>query len=393
MTTKNIFKEKYEKFFQEKAASLVAEFNANRKIYRNEAVAQKIFIGFLIVFLLSFISLLVIDRIPIKNELKDTLMSLLGIGLFIVPVCVFLIIRYLSPQKTDFSTLRTETKLKNDLMPSLMNIFGNFTWHQKDMNLAYDFGSLLKTKIIPQNITAVGDDSMSGNYEGVNMNILEMHIGQNSFLLTLVLAVIAIPVLAGVIPLIGIPFGLVALIFPFPFVIVISLLSYFLFLAYFGVKLFYYIIKYFLVSGKFKGVMIELDMPKSFSGHTFVYENAISAQALRNTSKEGYQKVQLEDVDFSKRYTIYSTDQTEARYVLTPAFMERLKNISFAFDAKYLRMSFQNNKMILLASTDKDLFVMGNPFKDSDKTTFDTLFNEVYSVFCLVDELKLQNRI
>jgi len=95
-------------------------------------------------------------------------------------------------------------------------------------------------------------------------------------------------------------------------------------------------------------------------------------------------------VIFSKAYSIYSTNQIEARYILTPVFMERLKNIAFAFEARYLRMSFQNNKLVLLASTDKDLFLMGNAFKDSNKQTFDTLFDEVCSVLNLVDELKLR---
>ena len=139
--------------------------------------------------------------------------------------------------------------------------------------------------------------------------------------------------------------------------------------------------------------MIELDMPKTFSGHTFIYEKALSAQALRNSTKTGYTAVNLEDVEFMRRYTVYSDNQVEARYVLTPMFMERLKNISLAFKAKYLRMSFKNNKMVLLAATNKDLFMMGSAFKDSDKTTFDVMFAEICSVLGLIDELRLQKRI
>lgn len=392
----NDLKTKYEKFYQEKAALLVAEFNAERKTYRNEAIAQKIFMALLFFILLSLFSLLIIRYLPLEIPQKENLTFLFGIGLFIVPVCILPIIYYLSPQKTDFSTLRTETKLKNDLMPAFMNIFGNFTWQKKDSALAYDFNDLRKTKIVPQNITAVGDDSIRGVYEGVNLKIIEMHIGQNSLLMMLVLTLVLLPVLCGVVGLICLPFFVIsfiaavfnsAIIAFAVFVILIFLLF------YLALKFIYQIIRYFLTSGRFKGMMAEFDMPKSFSGHTFIYENAFSAQPLRNSNKSGFEKVELEDVDFSKRYTIYSTNQTEARYVLTPAFIERLKNISFAFKAKYLRMSFQNNKMILLAATDKDLFMMGNPFKDSDKATFDILFDEISSVLCLVDQLKLQKNI
>jgi len=162
------------------------------------------------------------------------------------------------------------------------------------------------------------------------------------------------------------------------------------FALYWLIKLIYKIFVHFLTVGYFRGAMIELDMPKKFSGHTFLFENAFSAGAIKRKNKTGYERVILEDSAFNKIWSIYSDNQQEARYVLTPAFMERLKNISLAFNAKYLRMSFKNNKMTFLAAASKDLFVMGNVFKNTDKKTFDTLFNEMLSVLQLIDDLKLK---
>ena len=387
------FKSQYETFYQQKAAPLVADFNANRQKYLKEAIAQRIIIALLFYFLLSVLLLLIIKRLPLEENLKNVLMTAIGFGLFVVPCVGLIIIRYLCPGKTDFTDCDAEKYLKNNLMPQLLQIFGNFVWKKKGLSLVYNFNDLRKTKIIPQNVTAVGDDCISGSYKNVNLKITEINIGLNAILLILIMAIFLLPVLSAVIGIICVPFVLVAMISHSAIVTVISVISLFLLLLCLAVKFLYRIIKYFWEFGRFKGVMIELDMPKSFLGHTFIYENALSAQALRNADKNGYQKILLEDVDFSKRYTIYSTNQTQARYILTPAFMERLKNISFAFNAKYLRMSFQNNKMILLAATNKDLFMMASPFKDSDKKTFDTLFDEIYSVLCLIDELKLNQRI
>ena len=43
--------------------------------------------------------------------------------------------------------------------------------------------------------------------------------------------------------------------------------------------------------------------------------------------KEKLQDVKLEDISFDKRFNVYTKDQVEARYLTTPTFMERLKNL------------------------------------------------------------------
>jgi hypothetical protein len=42
--------------------------------------------------------------------------------------------------------------------------------------------------------------------------------------------------------------------------------------------------------------------------------------------KNRFEKIELEDPEFEKIWDTYGEDQIEARYVLTTAFMERLKN-------------------------------------------------------------------
>jgi len=51
------FKAKYEKFYQQKALPVINDFNVNRKRYRNEAIAQKIFFILIICVLLAIIPL------------------------------------------------------------------------------------------------------------------------------------------------------------------------------------------------------------------------------------------------------------------------------------------------------------------------------------------------
>ena len=90
--------------------------------------------------------------------------------------------------------------------------------------------------------------------------------------------------------------------------------------------------------------------------------------------------------------SVNSTDQIEARYLLTTAFIERFLNIKTAFKAKYIRAEFSDEKLTLLIGTEKDLFSMGNLSQKIAFDTFAELFEELYSVLELIDTLKLNQK-
>ena len=50
------------------------------------------------------------------------------------------------------------------------------------------------------------------------------------------------------------------------------------------------------------------------------------------------EKVELEDVDFNKRFDVYSADMHEAFYVLTPHFMEKIKKLYDKYESIAIRM-------------------------------------------------------
>ena len=106
----------------------------------------------------------------------------------------------------------------------------------------------------------------------------------------------------------------------------------------------------------FKGIFILVDIPKKFAGHTIVIDKGDK----RETKQSPYSEVKLEDVEFMKKFNIYSTDQVEARYVLTPSFMERFKNIQKAFGASTISCSFLDNELLVALPCNKDLFSLGD---------------------------------
>lgn len=77
----------------------------------------------------------------------------------------------------------------------------------------------------------------------------------------------------------------------------------------------------------YSGVVIKLSMNKNFTGKTIVCKKSIT------NFREFFnaEKIELEDLDFMQSYDVYSTDQVEARYLLTTAFMERVNKFISIF--------------------------------------------------------------
>ena len=91
----------------------------------------------------------------------------------------------------------------------------------------------------------------------------------------------------------------------------------------------------------FKGVFLSASFNKNFTSKTFLFSKSITA-FIKNTEKKifsGLEIVKLENNEFDHEFLVLSTDQVEARYILTPNLMERIldykhkmgTNISFSF--------------------------------------------------------------
>lgn len=139
----------------------------------------------------------------------------------------------------------------------------------------------------------------------------------------------------------------------------------------------------------FRGVIIKLQMNKQFKGLTTVR----SVNDLQDNVKH-LEKIKLEDVDFNSQYNVYANDQIEARYLLTPSFMERLKNIKNAFNADWTNCSFYKNDIYLALATQTDKFEFCNLADKIDTlNNFEIFFNEIISILALIDHFKLDKKL
>lgn len=365
-----------------------------------------------------------------KNAINTYLIAMIFIGFIlctIIPIVAILLIfggvllLALFAQKTnkdsnvvdvDFSG---ENEIKEKFMPRFLSIFGeNFKWQKglhnynicvpQTKNTTTNTFSILEClsfsiskqykllNLLPYYPLFNIDDSIEGTYQDVNFSIKEydssIFVLKNLFLFFCI-SCFGLPLLGFIVSPLFLLFYLLINLFEDNPLVCISL-GLIAFLA--PIILFIVVAIYIIKKPNFKGVIVEFDMNKNFEGHTFVLENAKTANCIK-FDHSMFEEIKLEDVEFTKKYKTYSNDQVEARYVLTTGFMEKFLNMKTAFKAKYTRAAFKDGKISIAMHVGKDLFAMGSLNKDTDSNTFTELFDEILSVLELINELKLNQKI
>ncbi len=145
----------------------------------------------------------------------------------------------------------------------------------------------------------------------------------------------------------------------------------------------------------FKGMFIIAEFNKNFSGRTYVWsENKPQLNFLNKlflSFASGLEKVKLESADFENRFIVYSSDQVEARYILTPSFMERLVRLQQMTSAD-TSMSFVHTKIHVAIPMNKELFEP-SVFNANDFSRLENFRSTIQIVYEIIDELKLNERL
>ena len=152
----------------------------------------------------------------------------------------------------------------------------------------------------------------------------------------------------------------------------------------------------------FNGIFVLLEMNKNFSGKTIVKKDIgkIGNWFTKKLGKKLFSKtidlenVKLEDPVFEKKFEVYSTDQVEARYLLTTSFMERLLELSGLFSKQgVIQCSFYINKLLLMIPSDKNRFEVGSVFQPATFVDdINHILKEMAIVFQIIDILKLEHK-
>ncbi|MDF2700428.1 MAG: hypothetical protein K0Q49_1986 [Haloplasmataceae bacterium] len=132
------------------------------------------------------------------------------------------------------------------------------------------------------------------------------------------------------------------------------------------------------------GQLYIFDFNKNFNTKTIITERSIAMP-------EECKKIKLESTVFNKQFRIYSDNEQETFYLLTPHFMEKLLELEKRHEGD-LFIGLMNNKLHIGIHNDKDRF---EPplFSEFDKRTFDNQLDDLYLIKDIIEELKLNVKI
>lgn len=156
----------------------------------------------------------------------------------------------------------------------------------------------------------------------------------------------------------------------------------------------------------FRGLFISADFHKEFHGITLVLPDTEQSwlgglgQWLQSVSaKIGNQPgelVKMEDPEFERLYKVFSTDQIEARYILTPNLIRRIVQFRQKTNAP-VRLSFIASRVFVAIPTAHNYFEPPSLFAPANKlldpAVIAQYYEELHFATAVVNELNLNTRI
>lgn len=140
---------------------------------------------------------------------------------------------------------------------------------------------------------------------------------------------------------------------------------------------------------RFEGLIIKIKMNKKFTSNTVILPNSFIHTSPGFNLKHSV----FEDVEFEKKFDVFTNDEVEARYLITTSFMERLNNLKAAFNTDKISCSFYSQELFIGLHTNKDLFKLASINKPmTDYSEFSKMFKEVLSIYEMIDYLKLTEK-
>lgn len=140
---------------------------------------------------------------------------------------------------------------------------------------------------------------------------------------------------------------------------------------------------------EFHGQLMSITFPRAFSGRTIVLRDK---GFLQGKKKGDMKRVGLVDPVFEKIFEAYGTDQVEARYLLTPVFMQTLVDLENSVQGKNIRFGFSGNQLFIAVET-KNQFEAGSMFEPlTNPARTQKILDEIGAVYDVVDVVSRSKR-
>lgn len=139
----------------------------------------------------------------------------------------------------------------------------------------------------------------------------------------------------------------------------------------------------------FNGLLARFTFPKPFSSRTILTGDGGLIGNFFGGLGKGSERVRLEDPRFERLFEVFSDDQVEARYLLTPTFMERVSQLADTVGGR-LQLAFDGDRLLLTINGGGDRFEGGGMFKRADDPgQVAKVASEIGLVFEIIHVLRL----
>lgn len=142
----------------------------------------------------------------------------------------------------------------------------------------------------------------------------------------------------------------------------------------------------------FRGQCLRFDAHKEFHGETLILRDA--GIFNRFGGKKGLKRARLESTEFEKHFEVYTNDQVESRYILTPDLMARLVELEKGLRGGDLKCAFKDNTVLITVEAG-NLFEPGSLFEpfDNPDRLFELLkdFSVVFNLIDTVTQISPRN--
>ena len=142
----------------------------------------------------------------------------------------------------------------------------------------------------------------------------------------------------------------------------------------------------------FRGAILTITFARSFHGTTMV-ERAGKHRSFFGGAKDAIELDgrQLDYVDmvhpeFSDRFSVWSDDQVEARYLVHPAYVERVLAVEQAFHGKDVRTLFTGGELVIVIESE-DMFESGSMHASEDRAKIERCVEQFMTLVGLCEAL------
>jgi hypothetical protein len=142
----------------------------------------------------------------------------------------------------------------------------------------------------------------------------------------------------------------------------------------------------------FRGMFCWAKFNKELKGQTLIMPNRLSysLKKIVQTTFTNAESILVEDARFAEEFTVYGSDQIEARYILTASLMEKMTEFKQKYD-RPIMISFVDKKIHIAVENPNGIFAF-SPGELNSSEIVKELVAEIAMALSVVEEFRLNKR-